>query len=198
MLNTNRYSRSIAIDYLKNKFRDENVKVVYVYFDYKSQQDQTAFHTSGNLLKQLISQSQSKIPQDLETLYSKHIRTDTKPDQSTLNRLLASLSQEFFSIYVVFDALDECLDECSFSHKQEVLELFSHLQNSRYRLLISFRPCLREQHLSDRLAGATRFEIRANESDLTNYITKRLMEEENKSVQLTDGCLKLVEAAQGM
>ena len=191
--NANRYSRSIAIDHLINKFRDENVKVVYVYFDYKAERTQTTIDVVRSLLKQLLSQFDN-LPPELEplyTLYGKSIRTSTRPDITICIRLLASCSQ-ISSIYAVFDAIDECSDV----YQKEVLELFAHLQKSGYRLLISSRPHLYK--LLHQLSDTETLEICANEADLRNYITTRLNEEGNVSEKFKAKCLELINNVGGM
>jgi hypothetical protein len=193
MLNANRYSRSIAIDYLKNKFRDENVKVVYVYFDYKAERTQTRIDIVRILLKQLLSQFDT-VPPELEslyTLYDESICTSTNPDITTLTRFLTLCSQ-ISTIYAIFDAIDECSDV----HQMEVLELFAHLQQSGYRLLISSRPHLHESlnQLSDRQS----LEVCANESDLRNYIIARLIKEGIVSDKFKAKCLDLINDVGGM
>lgn len=144
-----------------------------MYFDYKAQQTQTPIDIVTGLLKQLLTQL-ADIPEELECLYDECTRADKKPDQSTLTQLLASVSQKFSTVYMIFDALDECSD----SHQKDMSGLFAQLQQSSHRLLISFRSHLNK--LGSTLFDIRIFQISANESDLKQYVTSRLEEKGNK------------------
>lgn len=183
--------RSIAINDLKSRFdADENVQVIYMYFDYKSQQSQSVVDVAMGLLKQLLASQQVDVPSELESLYS----TSTKPNLATCKRLLAECAKRSGTIYAVFDAIDEC-GEIS---QQDILDLFGHLQQTGpYRMLISSRPHLL-QNLRDQLKDTRTLEIYANKSDLKNYITKRLHEKGVKDANLKNRCLELANSAQGM
>jgi hypothetical protein len=183
--------RSIAIDYIKERFINENTNVLHIYFDFKAQQSQSAIDISSILLKQLLSNGDN-IPHDVEDLYERCTRTGTRPDQTTLTLLLTSWSQKSSSIYAVFDALDECSDR----HQEEILSLFGLLEQSGYKLLISSRPHL--QHLSDHLNRIQTINICADDSDLKNYIMARLASQRIHNPILTIKCLGLIEGVQGM
>jgi hypothetical protein len=181
--------RSIAVDDLECRFgADENVQILHLYFDYKSQQTQTALNIGLKLLTQLLS-CLDDIPEELEALYSR----GTKPDLAACKRLLTSLAQKGPNVFAVFDAIDECHD----THQKEVLALFGHLQQSGYRLLISSRPHLL-QNLRDQLEDTEVMDIYADESDLKNYIKTRLREKGNKDQHLEYKCLDLASTVQGM
>lgn len=164
--------------------------MVYVYFDYKAQQSQAGIHVAKSLLKQLLCRSDN-IPSELESLYNESIRTSGKPDIPTFTQLLKLYAQKF-SIYAIFDALDECSDD----HQKELLSLFADLQKGAYRLLISSRPHL--PHLRDRLGSTKTLEIGAEESDLTNYVTARLDNERHNNLHLRVKCIELMKGVQRM
>src|SRR5208282_809080 len=84
--------RSIAIDHLKDQFHNENKPVVYVYFDYKTQDTQTRYHIIATILKQLLSYFDN-IPPEIELLYDEFIRKKKKLEISKLTQLLKSYSQ---------------------------------------------------------------------------------------------------------
>jgi hypothetical protein len=165
-----------------------------VYFDYKARQAQSGTDIATNLLKQLLGQV-TVVPQELEalyTLYDESIRTNGRPDRTTLTDILTSCTHKF-RIYGVFDALDEC-DECD---QDEISSLLTHLEQSGFRLLISTRP-----HLNlGKEWGSTVlkfYTISAQKSDLKLYIAARLEKERNCSDTLKAGCLALIHGIQGM
>lgn len=163
---------------------------MYVYFDYKAQQTQTAIDVARILLKQLVSQSHN-LPTDLEALYERSIRSHSNPDLTTFIQFLKTFSQDF-PIYAVFDAMDECVDDCH----EPVLALLAELQNYGWRLLISCRPHL--QSFQNEWKNIQLFEIMAEESDLENYILATLQKEKNSNVTLETKCLELAKGVQGM
>jgi hypothetical protein len=160
-----------------------------MYFDYKVEQRTTDI--AASLLTQLVCQL-DKLPTDLVSLYHDCSRNGTRPDQASLLRLLVSLSQSFCRTYGVFDALDEAKDWA----QKPALAIFSYLEHSGFRLLISFRPHV--NLLRSHLSSARILDIRADEADLKNYITTRLDEEGNKSKKLLERCLELCPGAKGM
>ena len=136
-----------------------------------------------SLLKQLLTPLDAITP-ELELMYSKN----TKPNVATCQALLHSCSQKFDTIYAVFDAVDECNDE--------ILEFIAQLPNS-YRILLSSRPHL-IQNLRSQLTNAVIMNIAAEESDLQNYIVRRLVEKGNRDHNLQNKCLDLAKDADGM
>lgn len=186
-------SRSIAIDYLNSRFASEYVKVVYIYFDYTIHRTQTAAHVTTSLLKQLLSQC-DQLPAGLDSLYALYdesLRTSTRPDLSTFTQLLILCAQEF-SIYAVFDAMDECNED----YQADIISLFIDLQKSSCKLLISSRPHLR--NLLFEIKCTRLLEVCAEESDLRAYILTRLEQKRNRCVELKHRSLQLAKSADGM
>ena len=100
----------------------------------------------------------------------------------------------FASIYVVLDAIDECSD----MSRKEVLELIVGLQQSpNSRILISSRPHLR-QILLDALKKIEVLDIYADEADLKNFITIKLRKTGIKDIKFEMRCLELAKGVQGM
>jgi hypothetical protein len=174
------------VDHIEQLFKNKNGKVVYFYFDYKAPQTQTATSIAANLLKQLLSQSDS-IPSQLESLY----REQKGVDLGIVIQLLASAAERYSSIYAVFDALDECGD----GHRKEILELFTKLQESGYSVLVSTRF-----HVSPEstLKDTCTLTIEADHTDLKSYITARLSGERNIKRNLMAKCLELASSVRGM
>jgi hypothetical protein len=182
--------RSIAIDHLQDQFANETAKVIYIYFDYKSQQTQTGIDVLKGLLKQLLCQSQ-KVPPEVESLYTKSILEDTAPAISAFVPVLSSCSKDFACVYAVFDALDECSE----AQQEEILSVLGHLQQFGYRFLISSRLHFRK--LQKWLSDIRTLEISANDADLDNYVTVRLQQEGSSDI-LKAKCLQLMRNVKGM
>lgn len=187
-----RIFRSVAIDYLQNHYRSENVAILFFYFDYKAQQSQTTIEIAMSLLKQLLCKF-DHVPSEVDSLFDLCTRTGIRPDQSIIVQLLMSYSSKVSSIYAILDALDECSDDNQIS----VLALLSQLQQkSNYKILVSFRSHLKA--LQKTVPCAQTIEVRADESDLRNYIIAKLDEKKNKSMGLRERCLQLAKGVDGM
>jgi hypothetical protein len=185
-------NRSIAIDHLLERAERERAKVAYVYFDYKTQKSQTRIEVICTLVKQLLSQS-NVIPDPLEELYKK-FQDKTKPMAENMKALTETLQwygQIEESVFMVFDALDECSEH----NRKDVLELLSDLVKYGYKVLVSSRP-----HVSfdSCLQGSEPFRIQAHETDLNNYVSCRLDAEKKVSSTLRRRCIELTKDLHGM
>jgi hypothetical protein len=162
--------RSVVIDYLKNRFQKERVAVVYVYFDYKDQQNQKGATIIASLLKQLVCKLQN-LPLQLETLYNECVCSHTRPDISILRQLFVESSQELSSVYVVFDALDECGKQ----QLDDILSFVKLLQESRANVLLTMREHLR--YIVKIFKDPVILPISAEEHDVRNYLQIELAKE---------------------
>jgi hypothetical protein len=120
------------------------------------------------------------------------------PQVNDLQELLISIPKEFNSVYLVIDALDECKDgDC----RSELLRAFRTFQVSM-KLLVTSRPHLED--LNDSLAHALQVKLRAVESDIRDYVYKKLETRKIKKILGKDEKLKeeivrsIAEGAHGM
>jgi Cdc6-like AAA superfamily ATPase len=145
-----------------------------------------------SLLKQLICPT-DEIADEIEQL---HVRGE-KPDIMTCKQLLTFYSKKRESVFAIFDALDARGHE---SRKEivQLFDLFSHLQLNRCRLLISSRPHWRSQDLQNPLSEIQILEVKAEASDLENYIRARLKQVGNRNAKLESECLQLINRMNGM
>ncbi len=120
------------------------------------------------------------------------------PQLNELQELLLSIPKEFNAVYLVIDALDECkVGDC----RSELLRAFQAFQASM-KLLVTSRPHLED--LNDSLAHASQVKLRAVESDIRDYVYKKLETRKIKKILGKDENLKeeivtsIVEGAHGM
>ena len=182
---------SIAIDDLKERFKNEVIKVIYVYFKYQARKRQTSVAITRNLIKQLVPPD-GDIPSDLESLYNAS-NSPTPPSSSDFLKLLREYGKGFSSVYAVFDAFDECGEE----NQNDMLGLFVDLEKSGYKLLVSGRHQTPNK-LRTGLSNTYTLELRANISDLKYYVNKRMSEEKISDKNLKTNFLKLVAKVDGM
>jgi hypothetical protein len=106
------------------------------------------------------------IPYEARSLYEKHHGKETKPTCSEYVDLLQFLAHECSEVYVVIDALDECINK-----KGGIIwsGLLSKLKSSisNLRLLYTSRDI---EDIGGILTGSTRIEIRASEADIEAYV----------------------------
>ena len=90
------------------------------------------------------------------------------PQVNELQELLLSIPKVFNVVYMVIDALDECkVGDC----RSEILRAFQVFQTSM-KLLVTSRPHIED--LNDSLGPASQVNLRAVESDLRDYVYKKL------------------------
>jgi hypothetical protein len=165
----------------------ETSKVVYVYFDYQSNRTQTETNIAASLLRQLVGQLDD-IPPELESLYNNNVSKQTQLKRDLIFPCLAACSRKFSNIYAVFDAMDESGE----LNEKELVALLGDLQKLGYKLLVSGRPGSSFDKLECGLTDPRVFEIRADDSDLKQYVVSRV-----KGAIIQKKCLKLVEKVDG-
>lgn len=102
---------SILVSYLLHKFQDDQTaSVVYLYFDYKQQQQKTEY-LLANMVKQICQKlMRGGLPTQVQELYEQHEKTSTRPLIKELSKVLISLIKLFSRVFIIIDALDECED----------------------------------------------------------------------------------------
>ena len=156
-------SRSVIIDYLQKSFLDtEAIGVAFVYFNYKERQSVNEV-LLGSLLQQIVRR-QTTVSTELRDLFNHHKIGKFRPSLRELSTLFKRESRSFLRIFVVIDALDECLDTDCTRHK--LLSELQHLQ-PKLRLLITSRP-----HIN--LQDDFRLDIRAHDTDIERYLVRRI------------------------
>jgi len=124
----------------------------------------------GSLLRQFLRQ-QSSLPVEIKSVYKRHVKDGTRPSVHEYSELLQSQARAFSNIFIILDALDECLEERGLRD-----HLLSELQKFPSQLLITSRP-----HISDitrHFGTLNRLEIRASETDITQYLRMRIDKEQ--------------------
>jgi hypothetical protein len=115
------------------------------------------------------------IPDEARALYQKHLRRGTNPTCQEYIDLLQVLAHIFSEVYIVIDALDECIGK----DRHIVWNvLLSKLKSSVFnlRLLYTSRDI---EDIADILTGSTRVEIRAGEADIKAYVQAQITTKES-------------------
>jgi hypothetical protein len=123
----------------------------------------------GAIVRQLMERKLT-IPDQVRSLYENHHGKETKPTCQDYVDLLQLLAREFLEVYVVIDALDECVDKNGHIIWSGLLfKLKSTVSN--LRLLYTSRDI---EDIAGILTGSTRIEIRASEVDIEAYVQAQI------------------------
>ncbi|KAJ7600128.1 hypothetical protein C8J56DRAFT_1019466 [Mycena floridula] len=157
---------STIIDHLASLATPGNI-VIYIYCQYDKTDEQTLNKLLGSILKQLM-EHHLIIPDHLLTLYSNHSPRKTL---ATLAELMGTLRTELKShscVYLIVDALDECVDTVQqlFLSTQSELRSLNNLQ-----LLMTSRQM---QSITEALRDESTIYIEAHDEDLQTYIQARI------------------------
>jgi len=117
------------------------------------------------------------IPKCVQTLYEKQ-KHRGRPNLNEYLELLQSLSIEYIEVYVVVDALDECIDKA-----RETIwnDMYTNLKKrvTNLRLLCTTRHI---EHIGRTSSRSTRIEIRGTDKDMTTYIQAQIKTQTGLSI----------------
>jgi hypothetical protein len=154
-----------VIEFLEADLPLQDTGLAFIYCDYKQSALQSLERFIGSIIRQL-AQRASAIPQSVCNLHEKYRAKGTPASLTEYMELLQSLAKGFDEMYLVIDALDECIDRNGESIWSGLLtQVMTHVPN--LRLLCTSR------HISDMggvLRDSTRIEIRADDADIRTYI----------------------------
>lgn len=146
----------------------DEVRVAYIYCDYKDQSIQTASNLIAVLARQLVGHSE-KLPKQLENMYTeleKHRRRPSLPD---LRQLLTTLCNERARTYVIVDALDECE---AMHERRYLLPLLESLPHGSTRLFVTSR--LYNEDIRHVFTNVPQIPIAAPESDIQQFVQEQM------------------------
>ena len=160
---------AIAIDELINQVRNETIGVAFVYCSYTTPVDEHANAVLSALLRQLVQQRPS-IPEHVLCLYDEKLGHQSKLSPKERFSSLQSVLKEYSKVYVVVDALDECIDEKGI--RPQLLERLHCLQSEvDLRLMITSRPT---SEVEEEFGQIPKLEIRANDEDVNRFTAEQM------------------------
>jgi hypothetical protein len=148
----------------------------FVYCDHKQHLLQRVEYFIGAIVRQIVERKQN-IPNTVEALYQTNRGRGTTPTRTEYLDLLHSLSTEFSELYVVIDALDECIDN---SRDMIWKDLLTSLKDSvtNLRLLYTSRHI---DNVETASPESTCIEIVASDADMQTYIHRQISTKPNLS-----------------
>jgi hypothetical protein len=151
-----------------------------------------------SLLGQLVRQG-SEITPEIKSLYKASKAREMNPNPEEYLRMLKSQISLFSKVFVIVDALDECLNDSEFLKALQQLPSKAHV-------LFTSRPDI---SIGQKIRADSELEIRADPSDLRKYLEYRIENRDHLSKLVKQGVKKdkaflnraldaIVERSQGM
>ena len=162
---------SLVIDHLQQCFVDKTATNIYIYCDYRRQDEQTPLNLIASLTKQLL-QHQDSVPEDVMKIYELHRENKTRPRFAEMLEMIESTMTHSARLYIIVDALDELgnaghVRQTLIGHLRQLQNLyhFNLMTTSRYIPSLDFdfhQPlCL---------------DIRASVEDVRRYVEGHILE----------------------
>jgi hypothetical protein len=157
------------VSYLERTFQQDNVRIVYIYCNYK-EPNQSAVNLLASVLQQLI-QTDSDVSKEVIDLYKSHTMRKTRPGISEYSELLKREVQRYSKVFLIIDALDECIDiETRETLLTEIAKVETNVQ-SNLHLLVTARPHI---SINQIFKEASSLEIYASNDDIKAYLQGRI------------------------
>jgi hypothetical protein len=156
---------AIAINHLCRTAGGDNIGVAYLFCSYKAQADQSASNLFASLLKQLV-QSRPNIAAPVTHIYDYHSKRESKPSFDEILRILQSICSNYTTVYIVVDALDECVD--TYGTRGRLIDKLRELQaRPDVRLLFTSRFI---PEITQKFQSSPMLEVRASEEDVRRFV----------------------------
>ena len=102
--------RSTVIHHLVVKYSSKEFACLYVYFDYAGQKQQTCEKLLAHLLYQLLRLRDGVTP-EVQAVFENMTTNNIPPGPDEYIDMINAEIRTFTRVFIVVDALDECLDE---------------------------------------------------------------------------------------
>jgi len=161
-----------------NNLNTMKIGVVHYYFEYNRRESQRADEVVKSLLKQLIYQLDT-IPENVEQAYQQFETRGliATPNFDSFVEFFIACSRKFFTkVFIFLDAYDESLDE----ERRALVNALDKMLKSgpKIYVYITTRSHLVSE-LSKELGVVKKLEIKAVDSDISKYLSKKLEPEKD-------------------
>lgn len=186
---------AITVDHLQKTVQAQDVGIAYIYCNYKARTDQTATNLLAAILKQLV-QDRLSLTKSLSSLHDQHTIQKTRPSLDEIIGVLRSVLAHYSMVYIVVDALDECIER----NRDELLDSLRNLQSKADFRIMATSRCIPE--VVEQFDNIPKLEVRADARDVKRYVLgqiKRLpkcIQRDGELQELVQD--KIAEAVDGM
>ncbi|EMD88006.1 hypothetical protein COCC4DRAFT_51902 [Bipolaris maydis ATCC 48331] len=162
---------AIAIDHLLHSTQNRSIGVAYVYCNYQEQNEQNASSMLAAIVKQLV-QNLPPAAKPVELLHQKHHVHGTKPTVDEIFSALEEVVGDYYIVYIVIDALDECRD--SDGTRRQFLAKLRDLQAGHdVRLMATSRSI---SEIMNWFNEGLKLEVQASKEDVKRFVAGRMCE----------------------
>lgn len=162
---------SIAFDHLRATFKDQDTAILCIFCNHADRERQTSTESVASLLEQLVRTKGAT--GEIRAFYQRHQTRNTRQGLAELSKLLHSMVEKTARVFIVIDALDECLDTTRRAFIGQI-----HKFRSRAHLLVTSRPAVAIADAPEfEFHDAIHLEIHALNADLENYIRARTQQD---------------------
>ena len=159
------------VDFLEKDLPAQGVALAFVYCNHKEKLSQTTKHFVGAIVRQLVERK-AVIPDYVRNLYQDHRGKGPNPTLTEYLDLLRLQAKECSEVYIVIDALDECVDK---GGQPIWSELITKVQEYTVNLNLLYTSRDMDIHnTADIFRNSTVIPIRATETDIRTYAREQL------------------------
>jgi nucleoside phosphorylase len=163
------FRRSTVIDDLRNRLSAKGVPVIFFYLDYEHQARQTMAYFLKSLLRQLLDHI-LHIPKPLVEAFNRLGGSQCSLSAPVLEKIVVEVMQSSSQVYVLIDALDECIDS---GRRKTIISFMEQAARSRHvRLLLTSRPHVQE--IRSTFDKSYQILVRASEADIRAYVSQEI------------------------
>ncbi|KAF3229757.1 hypothetical protein TWF106_000145 [Orbilia oligospora] len=176
---------SLVIDHITKLSEDSEPRfgLAFVYCDYWSHAVQTPTNLTASLLRQLL-QILPSFPQEVLHTYERTFREHRQLEQGDVDSMLLHACQQFDSVYICVDALDELEVQYKEAFLASLRKLIPSIQ-----LFITGRPHI-PVVVDQYFPGALKITIEAKGSDIETFVASKIGEDSARDEYLMDEKLK--------
>ncbi|EOA85575.1 uncharacterized protein SETTUDRAFT_169699, partial [Exserohilum turcica Et28A] len=160
---------AIAIDQLLKSVQSGSHGVAYVYCNYKAREEQDTSRMLAAILKQLV-QARLSLVDPVERLHKQHADRGTRPSPDEIFSALRDVLAHHSTVYIVVDALDECLD--SDGTRRQFLAKLRNLQAGHDVRLMATSRFIPE--IMDWFKEGLKLEVQACEEDVKRFVAGQI------------------------
>jgi len=165
--------RSIIVNYLQTGYGfNNNIACIYLYFDFMDHKMHNIVGILSNLLAQLV-RNQHLISEEVKRKFEDFKRTGGSPIPDDLLSMLKSQMKSFSRVFLVVDALDECLNDTRSTETNTMdkfLKILHHLP-SNVSVLFTSRNDIR---IREAVKADCELEVVARDADLRKYFESQI------------------------
>jgi hypothetical protein len=162
---------AMAIDHLSKTLQNDTNGVAYIYCNYKTQAGQNTTILLAAILKQLVRARRS-IPEPVSRLHEHHSSRGTRPSPGEIFSTLQSILKSYSSVYLVIDALDECLDtDGTRGRLPAKIRALQGEATTDLRLMVTSRFI---PEIEEKFKGELKLEVRARDEDVKQFVAGQM------------------------